>query len=208
VARLRHVGRLEHDQVDSTAVTSAAALELPTPRLLLDALCPADAGSLFAYRAHPEVARYQGWRPAGQAEALRFIESQPVATEVPGVWFQRAIRLRGDRGLIGDLGVLLPVEAEGSVEFGISIAPAHQGRGYAGEALHALFGRLFDTLGRHRIHASVDPRNLACVALLRSLGMRQEAHFRESLWLHDEWVDDAVYALLAREWQAMHPSLA
>lgn len=188
-------------------MTSTVAMELHTPRLLLDALHPADAGALFACRAHPDVARYQGWRPAGQGEALRFIEAQP-AVEMPGVWFQRAIRLRGDRQLVGDLGVLLPVEAEGSVEFGISMAPGHQGKGYAGEALRALFGRLFDTLGRHRVHASLDPRNLACVALLRSLGMRQEAHFRESLWLHGEWVDDAVYALLAREWQTVHPALA
>lgn len=32
--------------------------------------------------------------------------------------------------------------------------------------------------------------------------MRQEAHLRESLWLHGEWVDDAVFAILAREWPA------
>ena len=53
---------------------------------------------------------------------------------------------------------------------------------------------------RHRIQASVDPRNVASMALLRSLGMRQEAHFRESLWLQDAWVDDVVFAMLAREW--------
>jgi RimJ/RimL family protein N-acetyltransferase len=52
------------------------------------------------------------------------------------------------------------------------------------------------------VHASVDPRNAACVALLQALGMRQEAHFRESLWLHGEWVDDAVFALLAWEWSS------
>jgi RimJ/RimL family protein N-acetyltransferase len=32
--------------------------------------------------------------------------------------------------------------------------------------------------------------------------MRQEAHFRESLRLRGEWVDDVVFAMLAREWKA------
>jgi RimJ/RimL family protein N-acetyltransferase len=65
---------------------------------------------------------------------------------------------------------------------------------------------VFGQLGRHRIHASVDPRNLASMAMLRALGMRQEAHHRESLWLHGEWVDDVVFALLASEWRAAQPA--
>ncbi|MEO8997796.1 MAG: GNAT family protein [Rhodanobacter sp.] len=178
-------------------------MEWNTPRLRLDALRPADAAVLFGYRADPDVARFQGWRPASMAEAADFIERQADASlDTPDSWFQRAIRLREDSSLIGDLGVHLPPDAEGSVEFGVSIAPAHQGRGYACEAVRALFERVFGQLGRHRIHASVDPRNLASMAMLRALGMRQEAHHRESLWLHGEWVDDVVFALLASEWRA------
>jgi RimJ/RimL family protein N-acetyltransferase len=37
--------------------------------------------------------------------------------------------------------------------------------------------------------------------MLRGLGMRQEAHHRESLWLQGEWVDDVIFAVLAQEWQ-------
>lgn len=182
-------------------------MELHTPRLLIDALRADDAETLFGYRADPDVARYQGWRPADVAEARAFIRAQDdVAWAAPGRWCQRAIRLREDGRLIGDLGVCLPDPAEGSVEFGISIAPSRQGRGHAREALSALFGHGFDALGWHRVHASVDPRNLACIALLRALGMRQEAHFRESLWLRGAWVDDVVFALLAREWRHAHPA--
>jgi hypothetical protein len=32
--------------------------------------------------------------------------------------------------------------------------------------------------------------------------MRQEAHFRQSLWLRGEWVDDLVFAILESEWTA------
>jgi RimJ/RimL family protein N-acetyltransferase len=180
-------------------------MELTTSRLRLDRLCADDAQDLFACRADPAVARFQGWRPASVGEARAFIDAQ--AEPAPGLWFQRAIRLRDGRALIGDLGVCLPATPGDSVEFGISLAPAHQGHGYAREALRALLHQGFDVLGWRRVHASVDPRNEACIGLLQALGMRQEAHFRESLWLHGEWVDDMVFAMLAREWQAAAPRL-
>lgn len=177
-------------------------MELVTARLRLDALREEDAETLFAYRAEPVVARYQGWRPASQAEALDFIRAQQqVSTAQRDCWIQRAIRLHADGCLIGDLGLHLPADADGSCEFGITIAPLHQGQGYAREALRAVLDVVFREYGMHRVHASIDPRNLASAALLRALGMRQEAHFRESLKLHGEWVDDVIYALLAREWR-------
>ena len=38
---------------------------------------------------------------------------------------------------------------------------------------------------------------------MKRLGMRQEAHFKESLWFKGEWADDVVFAILAREWGAL-----
>ena len=176
----------------------AEPMELATARLRLDALRAGDAEALFGYRADPEVCRYQGWRPAALADAERFIEDQSVlAAPAQGRWFQRAIRRRDDGVLIGDVGLCL---ADAQAEFGITLAPAAQRKGYAREALHALFDWLFDELGVHRVHASVDPRNAPSMALLQAMGMRKEAHYRESLLLHGEWVDDVVFGLLAREW--------
>ena len=171
-------------------------MELETTRLRLDTLQSADAPALFRYRSDPDVSRYQGWRPEALGDADRFIGKQS-ARPVRGVWFQRAIRLQGGE-LIGDLGFCLSVD--GQAEFGISVAPSQQGKGFAREALHALLGELFGRMDVHRAHASVDPRNTPSMALMRSLGLRQEAHFRESLWFRGEWVDDVVFAMLAREW--------
>lgn len=175
-------------------------MELVTARLRIDALRLADAADLFACRADPSVALYQGWCPADLAAASAFIEAQEQASSHG--WFQRAIRLRDGDGLVGDLGICLPEDPHGSVEFGISIAPVHQGCGYAGEALRGLFAFVFGQLGRHRVHASVDPRNLASMAMLNALGLRQEAHHRESLWFKGAWVDDVIFAMLDHEWSA------
>lgn len=172
-------------------------MELHTPRLRLDALQPADAGVLYAYRADPAVARYQGWVPATLADAARFIDELPGALE-PGRWFQRAIRHRDGR-LIGDLGVCL--DGQRQATFGISLSPAEQGQGFAQEAAQALLGWLFGPMDVHRVHASVDPRNAASMALLQRLGLRQEALHRQSYWFRGEWADDAIFAMLVSEWR-------
>ncbi len=174
-----------------------------TARLQFDTLRPEDAEALFRYRADPVVARYQGWCPASVSEAREFIAAQQTLTlDTAGSWVQQALRLPTDGTLIGDLGVHIPARREESVEFGVTIAPQHQRHGYASEAARGLFTHVFGPMDRHRVHASVDPRNLASMAMLRGLGMRQEAHHRQSLWFHGEWVDDVVFAILGEEWRA------
>lgn len=180
---------------------AADPVQLETARLRLDALRGEDAAALFACRADPAVSRYQGWRPVSLDEAVRFIERQQgVVFDTPGTWFQFAMRLRHGGVLAGDLGLHF-VDAD-TVEFGVTLSPAQQGRGLAAEAVRAVLGLVFDTLKRHRVYASVDPRNLACVKLLERLGMRKEAHFRESWRDGDAWADDAIYAMLDSEWRS------
>lgn len=173
---------------------------IETPRLILDRLRADDAAALYACRADPAVARYQGWIPADEAEAAAFIAAQAERPlDAPG-WQQRAIRRRDDGQLLGDCGLRLPESADEAAEFGVSLHPAQQHRGYAREAAAALIEHALRTRGCRRVVASVDPRNAASVALCRALGMRQEAHHVESFRLRGEWVDDVIFALLAREW--------
>ena len=132
-------------------------MQLSTARLHIEALHEGDAVALFAYRADPEVWRYQGWRPQTLADVDSFIRTQMALNKPsPSVWFQRAIRRHEDGALIGDLGLCL---ADRQAEIGITIAPFAQGRGFAREALQALLHELFGSLDVHRVHASVDPRN-------------------------------------------------
>jgi RimJ/RimL family protein N-acetyltransferase len=172
-----------------------------TARLYLDRLTPGDTALLFAYRGDEGVARYQGWRPVDEAEAADFIRKQ--AAQVfgePDSWCQLAIRDRDTRELLGDLGVHFPVSTDEPIEFGASLRPEKQGRGFAREAMAAALDHAFREWGYRRAVGSVDPRNVSSIALLRSLGFRQEAHHVESYRFRGEWVDDVIYALLAREW--------
>ena len=125
---------------------------------------------------------------------------QGLAVDTIGTWWQRAIRLRETGELIGDLGLHFIDDA--TVEVGVSLAPVHQRHGYAREALEVMLDFVFGGLHKHRVVASIDPRNLACARLLEGLGMRREGHFRESVRSGDGWVDDAVFAMLELEWLA------
>lgn len=103
---------------------------------------------------------------------------------------------------MGDLGVRFPEKDTRQVEIGVTIAPSDQHQGYGCEAVGGVLECLLGGLGKHRVFASVDPRNDRSVALLRSVGMRQEAHFRRSLWIGGEWVDDLVFGVLGSEWSS------
>ena len=37
--------------------------------------------------------------------------------------------------------------------------------------------------------------------------MRQEGHFVQSLWFKGEWVDDVIFAILARDWNRKRQSM-
>ena len=177
------------------------APEILTERLVLTPLRSGDAPALLDYRSDPEVCRYQMWVPRSGEEALHFIDGfQSVVFDTPGTWFQLGIRLRDVGPLVGDLGVHFPPDEPLQVEIGVTVARGHQGRGFGTEAVRGLLGHLFGPCQKHRVFASVDPRNRASMALLNGVGMRQEAHFRESLWFKGEWVDDLVFAILQWEW--------
>jgi RimJ/RimL family protein N-acetyltransferase len=177
--------------------------ELVTERLVLREPHPRDAEAMFAYRSDPEIMRYQGWDPESLDDVREFIaEHAGYTAYAPGSWRQFAIALRSDGVMIGDCGVHVPEDKPEQAEFGITLAPSFQRRGYASEALRALLRLVFDTLGKHRAFASVDPRNLPSIALFERAGFRKEAHYVESLWLMGEWVDDFIFAMLRREWAA------
>jgi RimJ/RimL family protein N-acetyltransferase len=181
---------------------------MPTPsihteRLTLSPLTRADVPALFAYRALDDVARYQHWQPRDIDDARRFVdELAAVEFDVPGTWCQFGIRLRESGALVGDLGVHF-FEDGRQAEIGFTLAPSSQRRGYGTEAVTAVIAYLFGRLNKHRVIASVDPRNEPSVRLLARVGMRREAHHRQSLWFKGEWADDLVFAILASEWQTV-----
>jgi RimJ/RimL family protein N-acetyltransferase len=176
--------------------------EILTERLQLSRLTVSDAPAMFGYRADPEVCRFQSFQPRTRRDVEEFIDRLgSIAFDVPGSWFQFGIRSRESGMLIGDIGTHFLADDPRQVEIGFTLAPAHQRRGFATEAVAGVLDHLLVRIHKHRVFASVDPRNAPSIALVERVGMRLEAHFRESLWFKGQWVDDMVFGILASEWR-------
>jgi RimJ/RimL family protein N-acetyltransferase len=190
---------------EELVVDGTQDIAIVTARLRLDRLVAADARALYAYRGDDAVARYQGWKPADVAAADAFIADQArLAFGTADSWCQLAIRDKTTGELLGDVGVHVPVSTDEPIEFGLSLRPERQGQGFAREAMATLLDLAFGEWSYRRAVGSVDPRNVSSMALLRSLGFRQEAHHVESYFFRGEWADDVIFAMLAREWLG-HP---
>ena len=172
---------------------------ITTERLVLRPFGAQDLPKFVAYRSHPEVARYQSWDTAfSMADAERFLDSQEGLELGNPEWLQLAAVDRATGELCGDCAVRV---VDRSAELGVTLAPAHQGRGLASEALAAVIARLFSEHDVHRIHAETDDRNTGVHRLFERLGFRCEARLVEADWFKDEWTTLRIYALLRREWE-------
>jgi len=170
-----------------------------TDRLVIRAVQKKDAAPIYQYRSHPDVCRFQPWRPQSASEVEAFIDSSfLIPWDMPNTRHQLAICLK-DGALIGDLGIHFLDDYQ--VEIGYTLSPDFQGLGYATEAVRVLVDYFFKTMKKHRVTASVEPDNARSVKLLERLGFRKEAHFVKSFRMDDRWTDDCIYAMLSEDWQ-------
>lgn len=112
--------------------------------------------------------------------------------------------LKDNGQLFGDCGLHFLGKVSRQTEIGISLSADQQRKGYATETLAAIFGFLFNIMGKQCVFVSTDPNNASTIKLLSALRMRQEAHFLESFWFKDRWADDLIFGIPSREWQTSH----
>jgi len=176
-------------------------MNISTERLALRRIRISDAESIFKYRSNPQIYKFQGWKPQTVEEVKEFI-SEKVAKipNIPDTWYQLGIFLKETDELVGDIGIHFIDSDNLQTEIGFTLSLEHQCRGYATEAIITVIDYLFNNLKKHRIIASVDPRNIKSIALLERIQMRKEAHFKKSFWFDNEWADDVIYAILKEEW--------
>lgn len=173
-------------------------IELKTDRLLLRSIKAEDAKAIFDYRSDSETNKYQGWIPKTIDDVDSFLKKISQEINIADTWFQFAIVEIETTDIIGDLGIHFLDDEQ--AEIGCTLSKKYHGKGYATEALKSAMNYLFNKLNKHRIIASIDPMNISSIGLVERLNFRKEAHFKESLLINGEWVDDIVYAILKKEW--------
>lgn len=180
---------------------------IETERLLLRPIDPeGDADAIHAYLSREDVCAFIPIEPRTREQVVeryrqeRF--SRTALTE-PGQALALAV-VRKDTGvLVGDVLLMWNDGANRGAEIGYVFDPAQHGHGYATEAARALLRLGFEGLGLHRMTGRIEDRNTASAAVLRRIGMRQEAVHVENEWFKGRWSTGVVFAILDREWRAL-----
>lgn len=172
-----------------------------TARLQARDFTEADVEAFVAYRADPEVARYQSWSDYTLEDGEALVASmRGAAAGVPGEWHQIALEPLAGGSIVGDLALHVDADEPRQAEVGFTLAPGEQGKGFGTEALTGLLDWAFPTLGLHRVIAVTDALNAPAAALLERVGFRREAHLVENIFFKGAWGSELQFAVLEREW--------
>lgn len=177
---------------------------METDRLTIRPFAVDDLDALHGIQSKREVTTYLYWDPRSRDEVVEVLASRTDRPfeEVYRKGLALAVVVRDTNTLIGDVSLTVLSREHAQGEIGFVLDPDQQGRGYGREAATVLLRLGFEDLELHRLIGRCDPRNVPSWRLLERLGMRREAHFRESKIFRGEWGDEYVYALLATEWRS------
>ena len=178
---------------------------IETERLRLRPFEPGDIDAFVAMHTHPDVPRYLYWgvRSRQELESVLAGKIERARLERRGDAVDVAVFVRESGAFAGSVSLTWIDSEHRQGEIGFILDPAQHGNGYATEAARGLLRVAFEELGLHRVYGRLDARNTASARVLERLGMRREAHLVENEYVKGEWTDEAVYALLAREWPAI-----
>lgn len=173
-----------------------------TDRMELRTFQLSDIDAVMTYYALPEVQRYLDWKARDRVEVKAALEAMCAQKRLhrPGDVLSLAVCRRNDATLVGQVSLRWTDATASQAELRFVFNPAFGKQGYACEAVRAVLDLGFDALGLHRIFARCGASNQPSARLLRGLGMRLEAHFREHALFQGEWDEELHFAILDREW--------
>ena len=105
-----------------------------------------------------------------------------------GIWFEAHLC-----GIIYNLG-LDRLNRSAALTYWLN--EKHQGKGIMTASCSAVISHAFNTLQLNRISIECATQNARSRALAERLGFKLEGIIREAEWLHDHYVDHALYGLL------------
>lgn len=179
-------------------------LPIETERLQLRQFQKSDLDAVMAYHALPDVQRYLDWKARDRVEVKAALDAMVKQNRLtrPGDIVHLAVTRKSDDLLIGQISLRWTDATAGQAEIRFIFSPFHRKQGYATEAVRAAMDFGFETFRFHRIFARCAGSNQASARLLKGIGMRLEAHYREHALFQGEWDEELHFAILDREWLA------
>jgi len=173
--------------------------------IYLTNLDPANAETVRAWINDPEINRYllTGQVPVSAAAEAAFYE-RAVIDWAAGTAFQFEIHVAEDGRYIGNCGLHKVDMRHRSAEVGILIGEtSEQNRGYGRDAIMTLTRFGFDTLGLNRVEIRSQADNERSMHLYEKLGFKPMGRLREATYSFGNFVDEAIFDMLASEWREL-----
>jgi len=173
---------------------------IESPRLLVRLVTESDLPALLEVNASEEVTAllpYATWASMADAEAWL---KRMNGIQATGLALQFVVVSRGTGAAIGTCLLFRYEEGSARAELGYVLGRAHWGQGLMQEALVALLGCAFGSMGLRRLEAEVDTRNESSARLLQRLGFKKEGLLRQRWVAKGEAKDVEMFGLLRDEW--------
>ncbi|MCL1820641.1 MAG: GNAT family N-acetyltransferase [Oscillospiraceae bacterium] len=169
---------------------------LETERLILRPITLNDCEAIQSWVSNPENIRYMSFGPNTEEMTREFVSTSVKAGR------DFAIVLKESGKVIGTCGVYSDSDND-TGELGWILHKDYWKRGYGTELGGELIRYGFEDLELRRLTAPCASVNYGSYRVMERNGMRREALHVKAFWarVDKEWVDKAVYAILAEEYK-------
>ena len=167
---------------------------------------PEDAETFYTWDStETETARMVEWVwPAGSlALAKQWAQNRAIETAKNDEFFFAAEDVDGI--LAGIINTHSCDRRVGCFKYGVSIAPAFRGRGYAAEAVLLVLRYFFDELRYQKVTADVYAYNASSVRFHERFGFVQEGRIRRVVFSQGQHFDMLVYGMTVEEFRTRYP---
>jgi ribosomal-protein-alanine N-acetyltransferase len=174
---------------------------LETPRLLLEPLLPAHAIKLYEHLQDERLYRFIPQDPPGSLRALEDRYGFLSARRSPDgreAWLNWAMRERRSGDYAGTLEATVRENLTATIAYTVFVP--FQRRGFAAEACGRLLEHLFEDYRVGVVAAEIDTRNVASIALVRSLGFERVALHKDADHFKGSPSDEYRYELKESTW--------
>ncbi|MEC1416877.1 GNAT family N-acetyltransferase [Bacillus haynesii] len=172
---------------------------LETERLILREITYDDAEEIFACFSNHNVTRFYGQDSLETIDQARgFVDFfAKNFEEKKGIRW--GIERKGERGLIGTIGLNAWSPKHKRAEIGYEIHPNYWRKGYMSEALSKILSHASETLGLTRIGAVVFTENTASNKLLTKMGFQKEGILKKYMYQNGKVYDTYVYSFIPEQ---------
>jgi len=170
--------------------------QLESGRLIFREFQFSDANELFLLRSNDQVMCYMDTakhQTVKDSEDLIFHISESFKLQTGINW---AIIEKSSNNFIGYFGFWRIIRDHCRAEIGFALKPEYWNKGFMTESLNTLIKFGFNDLKLHSIEANVNPNNVNSKKLLKKVGFKQEAYFRENYLFNGKFIDSKIYVLL------------